>query len=125
MTRHPACTQCPAPGAGYPCDDKCLCWTHSGKSPVLFEILTVFRRINKMAEDIAVQDAKLLRNGEMGLVFIMLQQQDAEIVIAHVRGEVIADNTVDAFVGFYRRLWFAILQWPGRFSPHQYSDPQR
>ena len=64
------------------------------------EVLFVFRRTHKMAEYVAVQFTKLFRNAEVLLVLVMFQQQNAEIIIPHVRRKVIADNPRDTQVVF-------------------------
>lgn len=49
--------------------------------------------LHKIAKDIAVQLAKVFRYAEATLVLIMFQKQYAKIVIPHIGGEVIADDT--------------------------------
>lgn len=66
----------------------------------LAEVLFVFRRIDKVAENIAVQFAKLFRNAEVLLVLVVFQQAHAEIIIPHVRREVISDDARDTQVIF-------------------------
>lgn len=41
--------------------------------------------MNEAFKDIAVQLAKILGEGKTGLIFIMLQQQDAEIIVTNIR----------------------------------------
>ena len=67
----------------------------------LAEVLFVFRRIDKVAENIAVQFAKLFRNAEVLLVLVVFQQAHAEIIIPHVRREVIPDDARDTQVIFF------------------------
>ncbi|VAQ38586.1 Uncharacterised protein [Klebsiella pneumoniae] len=49
--------------------------------------------LHKILKDIAVQLAKVFRYAEATLVLIMFQKQYAKIVIPHIGGEVIADDT--------------------------------
>jgi hypothetical protein len=47
-----------------------------------------------------VQLPKVSGCAEVGLVLVVLQQAHAEVIVAHVRGEVITDNAWQALVGF-------------------------
>lgn len=82
--------------------------------------------LHEILKDIAVQLAKVFGHAEAVLVFIMLQQQHAKIIIPHIRREVIADDTGMALTGFYRQYAFA-----GSLSPEnwrhseQYSSRQK
>ena len=67
----------------------------------LAEIGLIFIGINEVLKDIAVQFAKISRNGEGRLLFIMIRQKNAEIVIPDIRGEVIPDDPFYALVGFF------------------------
>ena len=49
-----------------------------------FKVRLIFRRMNEAFKDIAVQLAKILGEGKTGLIFIMLQQQDAEIIVTNI-----------------------------------------
>ena len=57
--------------------------------------------LHEILKDIAVQLAKVFGHAEAVLVFIMLQQQHAKIIIPHIRREVIADDTGMALTGFF------------------------
>ncbi|MNV54983.1 hypothetical protein D3C71_1472000 [compost metagenome] len=51
-----------------------------------------------MLEQLAVQIAEAVRRAEGGFVVVVLLQKHAEVVVAHVRREVIPDDPFDAFV---------------------------
>ena len=57
--------------------------------------------LHEILKDIAVQLAKVFGHAEAALVFIMLQQQHAKIIIPYPGREVIADDTGMALTGFF------------------------
>ncbi len=82
--------------------------------------------LHKILKDIAVQLAKVFRYAEATLVLIMFQKQYAKIVIPHIGGEVIADDTGITLPLFYRQYAFAGSQSPGSWRyPEQYSSRQK
>ncbi|MNT94831.1 hypothetical protein D3C72_2365940 [compost metagenome] len=54
-----------------------------------------------MLEQLAMEIAEILGCTKRGLIIVVLWQQHAEVVIAHVRGEVIPRDAIDAFAGFF------------------------
>lgn len=63
------------------------------------KVLLIHRRVDQALEQLAMQRAKMLRGAEGSLVLVVRQQHDAEIVIAHVRREIVADHARDALAG--------------------------
>lgn len=53
-----------------------------------------------MLEKLSMQFAEIVRRAEFGLVFVVFQEQYAEIIIAHVGGETISYNAINARIGF-------------------------
>ncbi len=56
--------------------------------------------IQEALEQLSVQIAKIIRDVETRLILVVLRQNDAEIVVAHVGGKIITDNAFDTLVGF-------------------------
>ncbi len=66
----------------------------------LFEMLLILSRADKRLKQLAVQLSKIRWNAELRLVFVVIQQQHAEVVITHIRREVIANNAFNTLIGF-------------------------
>ena len=62
------------------------------------KVLVIRAGADKLAEQAAVQLAKLRGNAELRLVLVMRRQQYAEVIITHIGGEVVPDNAADARV---------------------------
>ena len=50
----------------------------------LLKVFPVFGRVGEVLENIAVQFTKVLRNTKGGTILIVIEQQYAEIIVAHV-----------------------------------------
>jgi hypothetical protein len=66
----------------------------------LLEIVRVCTRVQEMPEQVTMQIAKAVRCLEPCSSLVVLCQQHAEVVIAHVGREVVPDDAVDARIAF-------------------------
>jgi hypothetical protein len=66
----------------------------------LAETLLVDARAGKLLEQLSMQVAKVVRGAEFCSMGVVRREQDAEVVVAHVRREIVPRDAVDAFVRF-------------------------
>src|SRR5690554_2131497 len=62
-------------------------------------MLLVSARVQKALEHLPMQVSETIRSAKNVLLFIMLHQEDTKIIIPHVRGKIVADNSLDTIIG--------------------------
>src|SRR5690554_1663616 len=62
-------------------------------------MLLVSARVQKALEHLPVQVSETIRSAKTVLLFIMLHQEDTKIIVPHVRGKIVADNSLNAIIG--------------------------
>src|SRR5690554_5620684 len=62
-------------------------------------MLLVGTRAQKALEYLSMQIPETIRSTEAVLTFIVIQQEDTKVIVSHIRGKIVADNSLNTIIG--------------------------